>query len=177
MVKDTSSNTNHKVFGRGRGFPRIYKGKPCTIDAIRVSLVGGTRKVSEIVATMTQLGWMPEGTSDPVHYICNVLSAGVKKGLVKRERVGHYKLKPGDMKPVHWVSKNKPELLTDEAVVPTEPPEVRRRSRSSQLTVTGTNGHSQAAKRLCGKMDFCMPGTERALFTIKFEIYPSAQLS
>lgn len=173
MAKDTSSNTNHKIFGKGRGFPRIYKGRPCTIDAIRVALAGGTRKVGGIIATITQLGWMPEGLSNPTNYFSSVLSAGTRKGMIRRDRVGYYKLKPGDTKPIQWASRNKPELL-NEVVVPTDPPEVRRR-HSSQITVTGSNGSSQVAKRLCGKMDFCMPGTDRSLFTVKFEIYPSAQ--
>lgn len=177
----TGSNTNHKIFGKGKGFPRLYEGKPCFLDALRILLAGGTRRVADIVSDLNRLGWMPEGLSDPTHYTCNILSTCKKKGLVRRERVGHYRLPVGDVKPVQWVSKHKPELLSsnEEGLVVATPVAVKRRRSApihrAPITIEGTNGQSQSARRLRGKLDFCWPGTERALFTVKFEIYPSNQ--
>jgi hypothetical protein len=170
----TESNTRHRVYGRGKGFPRMFNGRPCVLDAIRIILAGGFSKAENISAELKRLGWIPSSVSG--NYTCNILSASAKKGLIKRERVGYYRLKPGDVKPVNWISKNKPESLDkDSAIVVAKSLAVRRHRSPPPIRIEGNNGQSQSARRLRGKLDFCWPGTERALFTVKFEIYPSNQ--
>ena len=32
----TETNTRHRIYGRGKGFPRMYNGHPCVLDAIEI---------------------------------------------------------------------------------------------------------------------------------------------
>jgi len=174
----TETNTRHRIYGRGKGFPRMYNGHPCVLDAIRIILSSGTTKAKDIATGLQGMGCIPGSIRDPLHYVCNILSTSAKKGFIRREKVGFYQLRPGDTKPVHWFSKNQHNLNTESAIVVTKGPAVRavKKHRSPPaIRIEGTNGQSQSARRLRGKLDFCWPGTERSLFTVKFEIYPSDQ--
>ena len=171
----TETNTRHKVYGRGKGFPRMFNGRPCVLDGIRMILAGGITKASDIATELQGMGCIPESASDPVHYVCNILSACTKKGLIRREKVGYYRLKTGDVKPVTWISKHKPEPSSETAIVVAKGPSVKKHRSTPAIRVEGSNGQSQTARRLRGKLDVCWPGTERPLCTIKFEIYPSSQ--
>lgn len=168
------SNTNHKIFGRGKGFPRMYQGKPCLLDAVRIILAGGVRSIPDISVRLKGFGWFTEESDNSTHYLSNILSKAVRKNLLRRESKGRYKLKPGDSKPIEWVRANQPDSLDDDVEVPIEAPAPRRRRHEITLASEG-NGSTNGARRLRGKLDFCWPGTERPLFTVKFEIYPSSQ--
>lgn len=171
-----SSNTNNRIFGKGRGFPRMFSPTtPCLLDAIRVVLARGPRRNIYIVKALTNLGWMPSDLPDPGHYIDNTLSKCFKKKLLLRPLKGHYQLPSDDARPLQWVNKHLPMLLNNENPDEIKPPVVKTAKSNGQskssLSIR-TQEPSITFGPFRGRFNFSLFGSKEPMFTVDCEIYP-----